>query len=136
MKNYNNKKSKKHIYGLANALLFGKYKGQTLRQVIDKHSDYIVWCVENVGSFQMNDEAWNYAASINATLAAFCPQPKSNKAEVTVEWTNASGIECLIHYPWKDVADARRRYIENMKKTAVDAVLLPVCTSKQLELFA
>lgn len=35
---------------------FGKYKGQTVRSVIDTDPDYVLWCHKNVNHFSISDD--------------------------------------------------------------------------------
>lgn len=34
---------------------FGKYKGKSIRDVIDEDAEYVVWCHENVRGFTLKD---------------------------------------------------------------------------------
>jgi len=45
-------------YSLDSILPFGKHKGSALWLVMANDLDYIVWCVENVGNFIMDNEAY------------------------------------------------------------------------------
>lgn len=44
-------------YKLADPLGFGKYAGETLEEVMRVYPDYIRWCLENVGGFQLAADA-------------------------------------------------------------------------------
>ena len=44
-------------YGLYNMMDFGKWYGSHIQTIIDKDPDYLVWCVENVAGFELDDEA-------------------------------------------------------------------------------
>jgi hypothetical protein len=44
-----------NIHGIKNLLNFGKYKGKTILQVIEKNPAYIVWCIRNVKNFTIDD---------------------------------------------------------------------------------
>lgn len=35
----------------ADKLDFGKYKGEVLIDVMIRHSDYVLWCIENISGF-------------------------------------------------------------------------------------
>lgn len=37
-------------------ILFGKYKGQTIKMILLTHIGYIMWCLENIKSFRLNNE--------------------------------------------------------------------------------
>lgn len=45
------------VYGLNSVLEFGKYKGQTIKQVLEQNVDYITWCLENINHFALDEEA-------------------------------------------------------------------------------
>lgn len=45
---------------LDTVLSFGKYKFETVGDVIDKDPDYIEWCLDSVDCFYLSDEAFNY----------------------------------------------------------------------------
>lgn len=40
---------------LNDKLGFGKYKGNTIREVLNKDISYIVWCINNVMYFNLSD---------------------------------------------------------------------------------
>lgn len=42
---------------LCDKFTFGKYCGYTLSDVLDKNKEYVDWCMMNVGSFVLTDEA-------------------------------------------------------------------------------
>lgn len=35
---------------------FGKYKGQPIKVLIMEHIGYIMWCLENISNFELNEE--------------------------------------------------------------------------------
>lgn len=39
---------------------FGKYRGKTLKEVIEKEPTYIEWCMSEITDFLMDDEAYDY----------------------------------------------------------------------------
>lgn len=43
---------------LADELMFGKYKGMTLEEVIYEDPGYIQWCIENIKDFVLADKAY------------------------------------------------------------------------------
>ena len=47
-------------YSLDDTLRFGKYKGMTVREAIDKDHNYINWCVDNIPKFELDIHADNY----------------------------------------------------------------------------
>jgi hypothetical protein len=52
--------------GLNIILSFGKYEGQTIKDVIRVDPDYILWCIDNIEWFELDEEAeeeleWAYA---------------------------------------------------------------------------
>lgn len=44
-------------YGLEDLLLFGKYKGLSIREVIDRDINYISWCLDNIPTFNLSMDA-------------------------------------------------------------------------------
>ena len=42
---------------LTDELKFGKYSGLSVREVIEDDPEYIEWCLDEVDSFKLNDEA-------------------------------------------------------------------------------
>lgn len=50
----------KTIFGLESVLTFGKHKGIPLIDAIDEYPPYFEWCIENLGWFQMDNEAYEY----------------------------------------------------------------------------
>ena len=38
-------------YTLSDQLTFGKYRGMTIQEVMQKDADYIEWCKKNIGEF-------------------------------------------------------------------------------------
>lgn len=48
--------SKKHIWGLNDVLSFGKYKGSTIKDVIKEEPSYLIWCQQNVGWFELDED--------------------------------------------------------------------------------
>lgn len=125
-------------YQLTDRLPFGKYKGQTIRQILQSDSSYLLWCVEKLDRFAMSDEAWDYAISINANFSALGPKPKTAPMVSVVESLDADGIEILTHYPWKDCAAARTKFMAYARQIAEDVALVVEChdfTPIQLTLF-
>ena len=43
-------------YTQTDKLTFGKYKGKTIREVLQIDADYIKWCQDNVKGFSMDEE--------------------------------------------------------------------------------
>lgn len=126
------------IYKLEDKLPFGKHKGQTIRQILKSDSSYLLWCVEKLDRFAMSDEAWDYAVSINANFSTLRPKPKTAPMVSVVESLDADGIEILTHYPWKDYAAARTKFMAYARQIAEDVALVVEChdvTPIQLTLF-
>lgn len=126
------------IYKLTDKLPFGKHKGQTIRQILKSDSSYLLWCVEKLDRFAMSDEAWDYAISINANFSALGPKPKTAPMVSVVESLDADGIEILTHYPWKDCAAARTKFMAYARQIAEEVALVVEChdvTPIQLTLF-
>ena len=44
------------IRGINNKFQFGKYKGKTLLYVLDNNPQYIIWCINNIKDFNINDK--------------------------------------------------------------------------------
>lgn len=126
------------IYKLEDKLPFGKHKGHTIRQVLQSDSSYLLWCMEKLDRFAMSDEAWDYAVSINANFSTLRPTPKTAPTVSVVESLDADGIEILTHYPWKDCAAARTKFMAYARQIAEDVALVVEChdvTPIQLTLF-
>ena len=121
------------IYQLEDKLPFGKHKGHSIRQVLQSDSSYLLWCMEKLDRFAMSDEAWDYAVSINANFSTLRPKPKTAPTVSVVESLDADGIEILTHYPWKDCAAARTKFMAYARQIAEDVAL--VVTPIQLTLF-
>ena len=47
-------------YSLDDRIDFGKYKGDTIREIIDDDSVYIEWALSEVGGFDLDEEATRY----------------------------------------------------------------------------
>lgn len=43
------------IYAEDDFLDFGKYKGMTIKEVIDDDPEYLVWCLDNVNFFDVSE---------------------------------------------------------------------------------
>ena len=111
-------------YQLTDRLPFGKYKGQTIRQILQNDPSYLLWCSEKLERFAMSDEAWDYASSINEQFAAMRPKPTTYDTADIVERTMTDGIEILAHYPWRDMSKAREKFMKHMRQMAEDAILV------------
>ena len=118
------KQNKRHIYGLNDQLTFGKHKGQTIRQILQSDSNYLLWCVEKLDRFAMSDEAWDYAISLNKQFATMRPKPTTYKSVDIVEQTMTDGIEVLAHYPWRDVTKAKENFLKRMHQMAEDTIIV------------
>lgn len=44
------------IDGIYTIFNFGKYKGKTLLYVIDNDPQYIIWCIDNIEDFNINEK--------------------------------------------------------------------------------
>ena len=44
--------------GINDKMLFGKHKGELIINMINENVSYIHWCIENVGSFKLSNEAY------------------------------------------------------------------------------
>lgn len=125
-------------YQLTDKLPFGKHKGQTIRQILQIDSNYLLWCVEKLDRFAMSDEAWDYAISCNNQFATMRPKPTTYESVGIVEQTMTDGIEVLAHYPWRDTLKARKKFMKYIHKIAEDAILVAehhAVTPIQLTLF-
>lgn len=125
-------------YQLTDKLPFGKHKGQTIYQILQNDSNYLLWCVEKLDRFAMSDEAWDYAISFNNQFATMRPKPTTYESVGIVEQTMTDGIEVLAHYPWRDTLKARKKFMKHMHKIAEDAILVVehhAVTPIQLTLF-
>lgn len=111
-------------YKLTDKLPFGKHKGQTIRQVLQSDPSYLLWCVEKLDRFAMNEEAWDYAISMSEQFAIMRPTPTTYDSVGIVEQTITDGIEVLAHYPWRDMAKARENFLKQMHQIAEEAILV------------
>jgi uncharacterized protein (DUF3820 family) len=50
------RKELEEIDGIYSLFNFGKYKGKTLLHVIDNDPQYIIWCINNIKDFNINDK--------------------------------------------------------------------------------
>ncbi|MCD8438372.1 hypothetical protein LNI90_11605 [Tenacibaculum dicentrarchi] len=44
-------------YKLDDILNFGKYKGRTIKEIIQEDINYIVWCLIQIDDFQLSDDS-------------------------------------------------------------------------------
>jgi hypothetical protein len=45
-------------YKLTNKIQFGKYKGDTIAEILAKVPQYIEWCLDEVKGFSLDDKAY------------------------------------------------------------------------------
>lgn len=45
------------VYSLHTTLSFGKYKGESVRAIIDNDPSYIEWALDNIKWFTLDDDA-------------------------------------------------------------------------------
>lgn len=57
-------------YTLDSVLIFGKYNGWTIADVMDENLGYITWCLDNIDLFRLDDEA-DYAYRMLKDSATF-----------------------------------------------------------------
>lgn len=117
---------KEYIYGLQDRLQFGRYRGQLLYVVLNMDASYILWCLREVSSFKMTEDAWEYAVGANTEFVAIRPK------------TCADSIEILDSFPWKDIAKAREQFMAYARQYAEDTIILPTIAppqTQQLSLF-
>ena len=50
------RKELEEIDGIYSLFNFGKYKGKTLLHVIDNDPQYIIWCINNIKDFNINNK--------------------------------------------------------------------------------
>lgn len=85
-------------YTMSDRLTFGKYRGFTIQEVIQKDADYIEWCKNTIGGFRIIDES-------------ICPK--------TIQSSFYSeGLEVLQSNPWA------QQMFENARRWAEDAKLV------------
>lgn len=89
----------KKAYTLQDILAFGRYKGQKLGRVITNDAHYIQWCITNVSDFSMDEPAWDYAISMDASFETFKPKSSPRVDELACA-PYADGIEVLLYNPW------------------------------------
>lgn len=44
-------------YDLDTCLLFGKYKGYTIQEIIKKDPEYLAWAIDEIDGFELTNEA-------------------------------------------------------------------------------
>ena len=47
----------KTIFGLNSKLTFGKHQGKLVKDVIESNASYILWCIESIQWFELDEEA-------------------------------------------------------------------------------
>lgn len=47
------------IHGINDEFQFGKYKGKTLLYVLENNPQYIIWCINNIKEFKINNTLKN-----------------------------------------------------------------------------
>lgn len=117
---------KEYTYALQDRLQFGKYRGQLLCDVLNMDASYILWCLREVSSFKMTEDAWEYAVGANTEFVAFRPK------------TCTDSIEILDSFPWKDIAKAREQFMAYARQYAEDVEIIPTMLmpqAQQLSLF-
>ncbi len=45
------------IYSLKAPLNFGKYKGDTVQEIINNDPDYLAWAIDEIEGFELDEEA-------------------------------------------------------------------------------
>lgn len=111
-----------HIYTLTDCLTFGKYRGRSIQDVLQKEPQYIQWCLQNVEGFKLDKAAWSYATGIDDSFVHLIPEEQRKEDNALVEKQLANGVELLAHYPWKDPLEARRSFIQYARSVAEDIV--------------
>jgi|TARA_Y100001935_G_C17208416_1_gene458779 hypothetical protein len=56
------------LYNLHTSVGFGKFKGMTIKYILDKEPNYLIWCLENLDHFIITDEIFNQIPCIKNTL--------------------------------------------------------------------
>lgn len=51
---------KRQDFALYDTLPFGKYKGSTIKEIIEDDPSYIEWCQDAIDDFELNDSAADY----------------------------------------------------------------------------
>lgn len=83
-------------YTLNDHLTFGKYRGMTIKEVLQKDADYIEWCKNKVEGFVIVDEAI--------------------RAKTIKSSSYSTGIEMLQYNPWaKQMFENALRMAEDVK---------------------
>ena len=53
------------VFKLETKLNFGKYKGETIQEIIDDgNAEYLEWCMDNIEWFELDDNAGKLVDSI------------------------------------------------------------------------
>jgi hypothetical protein len=45
------------VWNLKDRLTFGKYKGNTIAEVVSKNAQYLIWCSNSIEWFELSDSA-------------------------------------------------------------------------------
>lgn len=121
-----------HIYTLTDCLTFGKFRGRSILDVLQKEPQYIQWCLLNVKGFKLDKAAWSYAISIDDAFVHLIPEEQRKEDNAVVEKQLANGVELLAHYPWKDPIEARRSFIQYARAVAEDIAEIQYSTPRVL----
>lgn len=46
------------VYQLHSTFTFGKYKGDTIEDVLEDNYEYIIWCLDNLDWFKVSEEVY------------------------------------------------------------------------------
>lgn len=98
-----NMNTRKRLYALEDVLLFGKYRNRTLKSVLDTDQQYIFWCLSKLPTFEMSNDAWTYATTINPSFVAIKP----TTCHEAVPYSE--GVEMLLCNPWNGQQWANRK---------------------------
>lgn len=75
------------FYDLNTEFTFGKYNGNTIRQILDFQPSYIDWCAINLDHFIMSEDAIEEVKKIKPTFA-FSTEGIEKMNEKLEQWSN------------------------------------------------
>ena len=82
------------FYDLNTEFTFGKYKGNTIRQILDFQPSYLDWCAINLDHFVMSDDEIEELNKIKPTFA-FSAEGIEKMDKKIEQWNNE---ELSYHY--------------------------------------
>jgi hypothetical protein len=95
------------FYSLDTEFTFGKFKGKTVREVLDLHPFYLEWCLLKLDHFYISDEALESIKQIKQDFS-FSEKANQKRQEKFETWQqeqenrHADNYEDDYHHHWSD----------------------------------